>query len=54
MFEFRVDFVDGFEIVSVSANTPAEAAAVISRDPEVVSTTLLGSVVREPAVFLAW
>jgi hypothetical protein len=59
MLEIRVNYVDGtFEVMTVMASTIAdandEATAIASPDSEVESTTVLGSIDRQPQTFLAW
>ena len=49
-YEFRVDYEDETsEVVTVlGENSIGDAERIIRRDPEVVATTLLASIDREP------
>lgn len=54
-YEVRVDLADGYEIVSLDAATIDEALARASKIwPNPQQVRLLGTVDRQPQVFLAW
>ena len=54
-YEIRIDFSDGtFDIFTVDAHSITEAFELLGTVEEMTSSTLLCTIDRQPAVFLAW
>lgn len=54
-YEIRADYTDEtYDVSTVPADSIGEALAIVRRDPEVVSATVLCTIDRAPAACLAF
>ena len=55
LWDVRIDFSDGYEIVTVEAETPARAKDIaLAREMDAIAALVVGGRDPRPQAFLAW